>query len=414
MMKSRWGVCAVALVLVAAACSGDDGSEEAGSTTFAPTTASVASTPAAPSGTSGSTTVAPTTTVAPSTTLGPSYDFSAVDEEVELYIAETGLNGAGLIIVDAEEGVLHHTSYGEFADDRVVLIASSSKMITAGVLMRLHEDGLLDIDAPVADVVDWGAANPDITPAQLVSNSSGLVGLNPGFGPHLCQFLAVGTLQDCAESIFTTPEDDAETIPPDTEFRYGGAQWQVAGAVAEAAAGTSWDQLIEEIYVEPCDLTSTAYNNHFAQFVSSGGVLGYPDDFGADPANLRDTDNPNMEGGVYSTTGDYGALLLMHLRGGMCGDERVISEESVARLHEDRILEAYGGSALPGTGYGMGWWIERGSGVIRDGGAYGAAPWIDLERGYGAYLSLEASSGHGGDLSRRIRPLIEEQIDAAP
>ena len=75
--------------------------------------------------------------------------------------------------------MVHEQYWGEFGPDRVSLVASSSKMIAAGVLLALADDGLLDLDAPVADVADWGSGNPAITPAQLVSNSSGLVGLGP-------------------------------------------------------------------------------------------------------------------------------------------------------------------------------------------------------------------------------------------
>ena len=170
-------------------------------------------------------------------------------------------------MVDRDGGIVHEHYTGEFGPDRVSLIASSSKMLTAGVLMRLADQGLLDMDAPVADAVPWGAGNPDITPAQLVSNSSGLVGLvdDPTFAPYLCQYLAAGTLQDCATRIFTTDQDDDRVVPPDTAFRYGGAQWQVAGALAEAVSGRSWAQLIDETYVQPCGVDSLAYNNHFAQ-----------------------------------------------------------------------------------------------------------------------------------------------------
>ena len=99
-----------------------------------------------------------------------------------------------------------------------------------------------------------GAGNPAITPAQLLSNSSGLVGLlpEPAYAPYGCQFFVMGSLRDCARSIFNSSLDDVDVVAPDTEFRYGGAQWQVAGAVAEAAAGKPWSQLIEEIYVRPC------------------------------------------------------------------------------------------------------------------------------------------------------------------
>ena len=149
-----------------------------------------------------------------------------------------------------------------------------------------------------------------------------------------------GTLQACAEQVFTTPDDDADIVPPDTEFRYGGAQWQVAGAVAEAASGKSWSVLIDEVYVQPCGLEALAFNNPFTQL--EGEPYRYPASFNSDPSTLMATDNPNLEGGAYVTTGDYGVLLLMHLRDGMCGDNRVLSAESLDRMHSDRIMAAYG------------------------------------------------------------------------
>ena len=51
-----------------------------------------------------------------------------------------------------------------------------------------------------------------------------------------------------------------------------------------------------------------------------------------------------MEGGAYLTTGDYAELLLMHLRGGMCGDEQVLSQDALDRMHADRIGPQYGGT----------------------------------------------------------------------
>jgi len=335
-------------------------------------------------------------------------DFSAISPIVQAFVDARGLNGAGLIVVDREDGVIHQDYWGEFSEDRISLIASSSKMIVAGVLLHLHDDGLLDIDLPVAESVEWGSGNPDITPAQLLSNSSGLVGLGPNFGyaPYLCQFSPNGTLTECGESIFTTTADDEDVIPPDTEFRYGGAQWQVAGAVAEAVSGQSWEELIEEIYIEPCGLEALGFNNHFLQF---GVALGYPLDFNADPSTLMEVENPNMEGGGYATTGDYAKLLLMHLRDGVCGETQVLSVESLDRLHGDRIAEVYGSEADNNPGYGMGWWVDRETGIISDGGAFGSVPWLDLEDRYGAYLVIEESS----DLGRALADQLYGPIEAA-
>ncbi len=365
---------------------------------------------------------ATSTTSAPSTTVAPvDWDFSAITPIVEDFIEEKGLNGAGLVIVHRDHGVIDEQYFGEFDADRISLIASSSKMITAGVLAHLQDQELLDMDAPVAEVAEWGEANPDITPAQLVSNSSGLVGLidMANSTPYLCQYSPNGTLQECAETIFTTPDDDEHVVPPDTEFRYGGGQWQVAGAVAEVASGKSWAELIEEIYVEPCDLDVLAYNNHFLQGLAGGAAaFSYPLDFDGDPSKLKATDNPNMEGGVYVTTGDYAKLLLMHLRDGRCGDTQVLSPEALDMLHSDRIGEAYGGGASAGrlagseTGYGMGWWVDRESGRITDPGAYGSVPWLDLEDGYGAYLVVESTSETGMALAAQLFDVVEEAVAA--
>jgi len=429
----------LAAFLVLAACGGDApaGDQASGATTTmvvattetseAPTTtapdepaeASTTTVEVAPE-TTTSTTTSTTSTVAPvepteppptTTTAAPAaiYDFTAISPIVQAFIDLKGLNGAGLIVVQRDDGVVHHEHWGEFGPERISLIASSSKMLVAGVLMRLHDDGLLDIDAPVADVVGWGTGNPEITPAQLISNSSGLVGLlpNPAYGPYVCQFLPIGTLQGCAEQVFTTPDDDADIVQPDTEFRYGGAQWQVAGAVAEAASGKSWATLIDEFYVQPCGLEALAFNNHFTQL--EGEPYRYPASFNSDPSTLMATDNPNMEGGAYVTTGDYGALLLMHLQDGMCGDTQVLSVGSLDRMHSDRIMEAYGSEA-GGPGYGMGWWVDLENARITDGGLYGTVPWLDLENGYGAYLVVEADSPTGNALADLLYEVVAEAV----
>jgi len=375
-----------------------------------------------------------TTTTEPAVVIAEEADFSQVAATMDRFVTEHDLTGAGLVLVDRDEGTIYEHYVGEeFGPDHLSLIASSSKMVTAGVLMRLHDQGLLDVDAPVAEAVDWPGAesNPEVTPAQLISNSSGLVGLlpEPTFAPYLCQYLAVGTLTECGRTIFTTPDDDTDVVPPDTEYRYGGGQWQVAGAVAESVSGMSWAELIDETYVQPCGVDSLRYNNHFAQAVSGAGPFDYPVGFAGDPDTLQATDNPNMEGGAYVSPTDYAELVLMHLRGGECEHGRVLSEESVERMHADRVVSTYDAElsageedaeADPGAssefryvGYGLGWWVGEGDAdIIEDAGAYGAVPWIDLGRGYGAYLVVESTSSTGRALAREIRPIVQKELDA--
>ena len=398
-MNRRRLVIIALLSLVAASCASSDGDDAA-------TAVAEKNAPAE--------TDAPVETDVPVETDGPAeeggYDFAAIGPIVGDFVETNDLNGAGLVIVDADDGVVHEDYWGEFSAERISLIASSSKMIAAGVLLALQDDGLIDIDAPVADVTGWDG-NPEITTAQLISNSSGLVGLgpNPAYPPYLCQFFTDSELEECGAAIFQTPDDDGDIVPPDTEFRYGGAQWQVAGAVAETVSGQTWAKLIDEIYVEPCGLETLGFNNHWAQ----AGGFGYPAEFIADgPSMLTDTENPQIEGGAYATTGDYAKLLLMHLRGGMCGENQVLSQAALDTMHDDRIAAAYEGSAGESTGYGMGWWVDRETGRISDGGAYGSVPWLDPEDGYGAYLVIEADSGTGGELASLLENVVDDAMNA--
>lgn len=343
--------------------------------------------------------------------------FQAFDDAVAAHLEAQGLTGASAVIATEDEGVVYMKAYGDLAVDRVTLLASASKIVSVGVLMHLHDEGVLDIDAPISTYLGDMEGKGDITVAQLVSNSSGLVGLlpDPVYSPYLCQFIGTGTLVDCAQTIYTTAGDAEDVVPPDTEFRYGGAQWQVAGGVAEAASGKSWAQLIDEIYIQPCELKNSGYNNHFVRTAGQDDPFAYPEFFDGDRADLEPTENPNIEGGMYSTIEDYGKILLMHLRGGMCGETRVLSEASVARMQQDRIAEAYDGTTtLDPTmpGYGLGWWMTRPSTMLSDTGAYGASPWMDLDRRYAAMFLIEGKAEQGATFRIQYASVVEEILDA--
>ena len=339
---------------------------------------------------------------------GPGVRFDSVDQVVGAFVQSQALNGASVTIVDRDEGIIHETFSGEMTPERVVLLASSSKMISAGVVLALDDRGLLDLDAPIAEVVPWGEGNPSVTPAQLVSNSSGLPS-SWAYAPYRCQWSPSAELEACGAEIMSTTADDGDVVPPDTRFDYGGAQWQVAGAVAEAVTGQTWSDLVDEIFVEPCGLTSLGYNNHFA-YLPPGSGDSYPPTFNGDISKFIATENPNIEGGAYSTSRDYARLLHMLLLGGRCGDERVLSESAVASALSDRIDEAYGGSAKAGTGYGLGWWIDRESGRRSDGGLYGSYPYIDIEDGYAVLILVEKQNWVGAALADALFDVIDEEM----
>ncbi len=362
----------------------------------------------------------------------PDLDFSAFDAAVSEYLTAKGLEGAGAVIVHKDWGIVHVAGYGGFTSDRIYLIASSSKELSVGVLMRLADQGKVDVDAPIGNYLSaWGTPPANFDPpksdlqvVQLVSNSSGLPGLldNPLYAPYGCQYDYSSVLSTCATQIYTTPDDvpadptQLGRVPPDTMFRYGGGQWQLAGGIAEVVGNAKWSDLVREMYVDACGATSIGYGNQFTRaFLSGGGLAGalsYPTFFQGDPANLDPTENPSLEGGAYTTVEDYGKVLLMHLRGGLCGDTRVLSEAAVARMQEDRIASYNGGTGGALGGYGMGWWVDRDHpGNVADPGAYGAIPWLDNPRNYGAFIALEAGAGNGAEIMNIAKPLADAVFD---
>ena len=356
---------------------------------------------------------------------GVKLDFSRFDkaltDAIEAYNTEhsaTPLAGASAVIVHEKLGTVHSHGYGEFAEDRLFLIASSSKILSAGVLMRLADQGKLDVDAPIGQYLgDWGKTKASqITAAQLVSNSSGLPSLSEvsgaandpksPFTSNLCQYTDAGSLRDCGKVLYSTEPPRA----PASMFAYGGSQWQLAGAVAEVVSGKPWAELSDETYVKPCEVASLGFTN---QFGSSGG-LGYPAFFKADRANLPETKNPSIEGGAFVNAQDYGKLLLMHLRGGRCGDKRVLSEAATARMQKNRIKEYGGTTGSPAQpGYGLGFWTNESGKVITDGGAYGSFPLLDLERRYGIFIVIESTSEVGGQLGNKVKPVVDSIFDDA-
>jgi CubicO group peptidase (beta-lactamase class C family) len=346
----------------------------------------------------------------------PRYDFSGVDARLQQFLDESErYDGISITLVDAVQGTVHEAAFGDHTTDIVVLLASASKMPAATLLMALDDDDPLDFDVrdPIARHLPWEGVYGDRTTEQLLSNTSGIPGLSAladregDLGAlllHRCQFFPQGTLEECGRIIYSV--ELPGTVPPDTKFDYGGSQWQLAGAVAEQVSNSSWRQAFDAYIARPCDLEVFQYGNS----------IGVPATWTGHPDSLLGLDNPNIEGGGISNLRDYASLLLMHLRGGRCGDNRVIDEASVAFMRIDR-----GGKH--GVPYGMGWWItptDDGSEptLFWDPGAFGSVAWLDTARQIGGFVAIDDYASFAAAeptllVLREIIPLAAAAVDAA-
>jgi CubicO group peptidase (beta-lactamase class C family) len=342
----------------------------------------------------------------------PVYDFSEVDSRLQKFIDDREqTEGISVTIVERDQGTIHDEAFGDHEPNIVTLLASVSKFASATLLMAIHEDEQadFDIDAPIGNYLPWEGVYGDSTTTQLLSNTSGIPGLfsRDDYGVHNCHFDPDADAENCNRLIFST--ELPESRPPGTAFDYGGSQWHLPLAVAVEVTNSDWHQAFERYVGEPCDLEVFKYGN--MTDTTKYEFTGHPD-------SLAGIGNPNPGGGAISSMQDMAKLLLLHIRGGVCGDRRVLSPDGVVFMQVNRI-EGLINLYFPERAYGMGWWgREQLPNVNYDSGLYGSVAWIDTQRMVGGFVAVDDYSKQSAGASwalilDEIIPLIGELVDEA-
>ena len=130
-----------------------------------------------------------------------------------------------------------------------VRIASISKLVVALGVMRLVEQGRLDLDRDVSDYLGWRAAQSRLPgPADharlLLSHRSSLrdeVDYVVPFGTTL-------------QSVLGNPAAFDDAHPPGTFFRYSNLNFPVIASVMERATGERFDRLMARLVLTPLAL----------------------------------------------------------------------------------------------------------------------------------------------------------------
>lgn len=323
----------------------------------------------------------------PPTPTQPQYDFSAVDARMQQLLDETPeYTGISYILVDKEQGVVHRAAFGDHTLDDVFLLASTSKLITASLLMAINDDESLDFDVSktIDNYLPWEGVYNNVTTENLLSNTSGIPGYELWTAeflshPHVCAADPSTTLEACAEAIYANVLDP--TVPPDTRFSYGGTQWQLAGGVAEVVTNSTWNQALNKYIGEPCGLEVLEYGNLGYDWTIPGLDVGK---WTGNPESLIGQSNPVIEGGAISNLEDYAKILLMQLRDGKCGDTQVITPESLAFMREDRS-----GRFPNGWGYGLGMFLAQPNDFPWHNGYFGSVYWIGDGRGIAGFIAVD-------------------------
>lgn len=316
---------------------------------------------------------------------------SQIDGIIEAARAkQTPVPSLALAVYDKDDHLVYAKSFGDFAPDRRVAIASASKMVAGLVIFTVIGKGQLTLDSTTGSVLGWAPPRDTITLRHLLSFTSGMA------PEAACTANPNTTLAACVETIGQT----ATKAAPGATFEYGSTHLHVAARMAEVATGKSWATLFDEAVKQPLGLP-----NDVAYFTAPRQSIG--------------TTNPLIAGGLRTSMDEYAKILgaVFHRGGGVAAP---------AELFDLQTKEPFPGVAITQSPmqtigqpfrYGLTAWLEcptpaTGCATISSAGAFGFTPWLDRDTGYYAILGMQLENTKGGvvsfsvSLQQEIKPLI--------
>ena len=294
-----------------------------------------------------------------------------VRDELER-VVKNGVPGVTAIVMrDGKQ--LFRLDVGKIDPNAQFPIASSSKWMTAALVMIVVDEGKLSLDEPIAKVLPafQGQAGT-VTLRELLAQTSGEGSLKSLVDVRQDPRI---TLAESAMQVARRPLED----PPGTVFKYGGPGFQVAGAAVEAVTGRRWAELFDERIAKPLGMPHT-YWTHLPNR-------------GISPADTR---NPLLQGGVVTTADDNMRFLTMLAQHGRYEGHQILSAKAIDTMETIQTLGkpmAYvPPGATDGALYALGNWCETWTAdgqctLVSSPGAFGTFPWIDRQTGlYGIFF----------------------------
>jgi D-alanyl-D-alanine-carboxypeptidase/D-alanyl-D-alanine-endopeptidase len=269
----------------------------------------------------------------------PDVSLDDIDDQVLDRVVDLSLEGATLL-VDVGGDRLHETTVGAVVPVSSVPLAETGWWIAAATLMSLAEDGLVGLDAPVADHLSWMVDDKAaITLRQLLSHTSGLPrGVD-------CE-----TVAECDVAIGRADLDD----DPGTAFAVSPAGFHVAARLAEVVTGRSWADVAAERILVPSGMAATSFR---APPRSEDDPAALPPSIDVAPGLLAADGTTTAE--------DLGRFLAMvRARGVAPGGGQVLDASSLEEMERDQspALDTSDEPWVAATGvptYGLGVWRNR-------------------------------------------------------
>ena len=273
----------------------------------------------------------------------------------------------------------------------ILRTGSISKSVTAVLMMRLLDEGVIGLDEPVerylpafASIKDRRVDAQPVTFRHLASHTAGLI-REPQWPDAV-----VGPIELWDKRIVESLPLTAYDTVPGARYQYSNIGFGTLGLALAKAAGRPFMEMVRTEVLEPLGMTGSEFVVAGAKLearLAAGYVIGQDGSIdGGQPAREhagRGYKVPN--GGVYSTVADLGRFM-----GAMSGVPglRILSEESRQEALSIQTPEN------PNRGYGLGFSVqidEQGRKIASHGGSVA---------GYTAHMAFDPKARIGVVLLR--------------
>ncbi|MFI9828374.1 serine hydrolase domain-containing protein [Streptomyces sp. NPDC051913] len=227
-------------------------------------------------------------------------------------------------------------------------IGSITKTFTAVLVLRLRDEGVLDLGDPLEKHVP-GTGAGEATIAELLAHTAGLAAESPGpwwertpgaLRPELSDVLG--------ERPFLHPVG--------RRHHYSNPGYTLLGAVVEKLRGAPWEEVLRREVLEPLGLDRTSAQPRAPH---AGGWAVHPWADVMLPEPTEDLGRMAAAGQLWSTTGDLAKFAAFLAN----GDDRVLSAETVREMRTP-AAPAEVADVVDGASYGLGLQIQHRDGRL--------------------------------------------------
>ena len=188
--------------------------------------------------------------------------FGELDAKIEEAMKAYAIPGVAVaVITDGQEhvkgfGVTNIDHPVPVDEDTVFRIGSTTKTFTGTAIMRLVDEGKVDLDAPIRQYLpDFAVADPDasatVTVRQLLNHTSGWLGDDlQDFGrgdDALTRYVGV---DDPATAADSAGHAYSPTTMPD---------WSWRGGLSRSSTGSAYEDAVQELLLDPLELSRTRF-----------------------------------------------------------------------------------------------------------------------------------------------------------